>query len=300
MSMVRATVMSLAVVWSVSAVAGTISDLFPALTPVVEYDVTNWANNAIPNTGSRTGTGSQVGGATVLDESDWLTYGYKVTSANEFGAPVYRIDEDRPYMSFEKFGHIKCSRDSATTSNSFDFAVGYTLVGYYRITEEFATFKEASIGVEYKSNENTLLEFGGNGGSPKSMHRVWGDDAKADDMSDVLPDGWFQIVKTFNTATKTVDYYINDRHVLTTEYDFADGSSFEYLWGALGDIGVYLPSNPVAHHQVKGLDYGYFAAYNRVLSAEDVRDSYAYLTGIPEPMTMSLLVLGGLALLRRR
>jgi len=303
MNVFRLAVMSLAVSLSASALAdlASITEMFPDLKPVVEYDAVNWNGSAIPNSGSAN-TGPQVGGSKVLDPSRWSGFG--VTSEADFGAPVHVSDDGRSYMSFKTYGHMYSESSALMTRNVFNASVGYTLVGYYRFTENFRTFQDAGIGTSFKGNENSLIDVGWNGSGRKSVTRMTGPGGamRTDDISGILPeDGWFQIVKTFDVATGTVCFYINGKCELSTTLalDVSAGVDFnEYV--RLGDIGIFESGGFVEHHQLKGLDYGYFAVYNRVLSADEVRDSYVYIVGVPEPATMSLLALGGLAVLRRR
>jgi len=288
--------------------ATSVSDMFPGLNPVLEYDVANWDGiGAIPNTGVRNHGGpfgSQVAGA-IFDNV--------AISEEEAGAPVYVGDDGRPYLRFQQYGYVTCNDSPATHENAFRLDVGYTLVGYYRFTEDFYAKEGGAIGMAHKGGwENSLLHIGWWGQGRDSITNVTNNSTLLkDDLSNDLPENeWFQLVKTFTpimsadaTAIESyqVDYYVNGHHVLTNGFDAEENDTFQWLWAGVGDIGVCRqgPLGIDPKHQMMGLDYGYFAAYDRPLSAEEVALSYQYLI-IPEPATMTLLALGGLAMLRRR
>jgi len=329
-----------------------------ALTPVLEYDVTNYAGGAIPNTGVKTNplTGAPLVGA---------QYGSQVTGGKDVtagpagvsrvgGAPEFVTPGNgRSYLSFQDYGYATTLSPgwAQLADNTFNIATGYTLVGYYRFTPEFySPANYAAIGSQGTGNANindrhqfitmynvpaggkrlfswTMLAYNNPthtetypnpapGGSDPIARRL------TDELTDLLPggenynggdtDGWFQFVKVFKPAVANpatgekewyeVAYYINGEYAFSSWYKYLEGDVFSWLNGGLGDIGMngYSAANPGDNMQVKGLDYGYFAAYNMALNAEQVAMTYEYLVPVPEPATMTLLALGGLALLRRR
>ena len=93
----------------------------------------------------------------------------------------------------------------------------------------------------------------------------------------------------------TIDFTIQGTSLSLTGLDTAAG--LEDSAFVIADAGNSIPGNYVLFEGLTDLDV--------TLDATAVTNGYAYINGvqiveIPEPMTMSLLALGGLALLRRR
>jgi len=324
MSIFRVAVVCVVVSLSVSVLADSVASV--GLFPVGEYNVSNWDGGVVPNTGTRldgenrvaTNYGPQVPGFRFGQGGPHEPY----IDEELTGTPQYCVGADgRAYLSFEKLGFVACTSGQAKVSQ-FDISKGYTLVGFYRLTEDLYSPGGTGLGVSFKGYETSLLDIGGAQYSYVQTSNNWlsGQYSQKNDISDFVPDdnSWFQIAKVFNPAAPNpdmdnamgykVDYYINDQHVMSVWYTDAAGElvynagdSFIYLEEVLGDIGSCrqgsLGYDP--KHQIEGLEYGYFAAYDYALSAAEVAKAAAFL-GVPEPATMTLLALGGLALLRRR
>ena len=353
MSVFRLTVVCLAVSLSVSALAGSVSDVFPGLTPVVEFDAKNavkvgevaavakpgnapanfdytYAGQivdlyAIPNSGSRANTSSLVSACRAGGPgSEGYGGAPNYPGANSWlfaGPPMPVLDDDRPYMSFQDLGVLMSSDGQGNTAarlsdSCFDIAAGYTLVGYYRFAENFYTVESTSLGMEHlkgDQKQNSLLEIGSRGNGRSSLTTVTGGGSLDTNLSEWIPtdNSWFQLAKVFNPAAMNpatnemgykVEFYVNGEKVHEDWCAYGDANdSFAGLNAAMGDVGFFQNLHDYPQNNVINFDYGYFAAFDTALSAGQVARSYQYITtGVPEPATMTLLALGGLAMLRRR
>jgi len=119
---------------------------------------------------------------------------------------------------------------------------------------------------------------------------------------------WIHIAKVHEICTDTfvddeevehhygeVRYYINGVLMGKEVYEY-DLTGFNYVARSdtLGAIGSSAAT-------VQGVGFSYFGAWSGILSDAEIMANYVALTTpVPEPATMALLALGGLAMLRRR
>jgi len=115
---------------------------------------------------------------------------------------------------------------------------------------------------------------------------------------------WFMFTKVFEydmvTGEGWLYYYVNGELAAPpVSFDPGPDAFFSNGHGGGDPIGSF---GGQANRSITGLGLGYFAVYDGAMSEAQVQASYkAFMTaGVPEPATMSLLALGGLALLRRR
>ena len=317
MNALRVAILGVAVVLSASAWAA-----IPGINvgPLIEWDVQNSTDETtIPNTGSLQEYGSQTIGHTL---------GYNKTP-EECGDPVYNATgakpvgaegEGRAWFDFEQFGCIVATGSSPEPRLLGN--QGYTFVGYFSISD-YAWIDTTGIGGKAtEMGTNTFLGVLNNGSFfSRTTVRDFTDGqwemtryTRQDDLSDVgIPtDGtWFQFAKVFDPANKEIRYYVDGQCVLTADW--------VWEWEYQGSNGVANDIPDVWHIQnnvdelgavgydnewrlLKGVGYSYYAAYDYAMDDDQVLASYAFLSGtdVPEPATMTLLTLGGLAVLRRK
>ena len=312
----RAMLAGVALIWAVSAAAQAVT----GVQPLLEFDMANWDSAAgnLPNSGNlpaaqalrmTPGTGM----------ADWAPS----IPSTAFGVPEYVSGGagplGRPYLSFEKYGYLAGSTyDQSIFNNNPDGIVGYTMVGYLRV-DGLASATTGGIGVAQSGGGNLFLYTDGTG-SLYSNTAIYDVDApnyrREEDFNTwhnitgmgILPAAgtWFQFVKVFDVMNQEILYYVNG--VLACDpiaFDFhaqrGDEADIRFAGGFIDHIGDVGTNGSDGNRAIKGLDYSYFAAYDCPLTADQVMQSYMYLTtGVPEPATMTLLVLGGAAMLRRR
>ena len=95
--------------------------------------------------------------------------------------------------------------------------------------------------------------------------------------------------------------YLNGQELTNRHYNFADASSPEFLEDISAPekvwIGRGFVSSQTWDHYFSGM-IDEVLVYDRPLSAAEIGNYYQSIA--PEPATMGMLVLGGLALMRRR
>jgi len=244
--------------------------------------------------------------------------------------------DNRPYLSLNKFAAVTTSgvqpsifnvtQQKNITNDDGDVIgtttvgnnTGYTEVMYLRASPTMSVTQNAGLGGAHNtSSQNFPLALMSSGvwQSQTTMNSTasgsgtyWSVTTTLNANTLAIPrDVWFQFVKVHDIAESEVRYYVTYvdaegeiqqltyAEKYTTTVDFS-----EWYYPDRGDvIGTF---GGVDDRWVQGLDYSYFAAYGGVMSAADITASFNYLAGIsvPEPATMGLLALGGLALLRRR
>jgi len=302
---------------SATAASGTGVGAVSGQVPVLEWDVASswwWDGDAgtwfIDNTGSLN-AGPLKGG--VGSTSNWNNlYSGKPVDPELFGLPEYVAGGagagDRPYVDMNKYSYIGVESQRYEFGNPvFSPAVGYTEIGFFYFASDMAVLENTGIGAAHDTNNQNLFLYADKGltitfkswtemvdgrvSNPTNDNRWCHEDV----VNVYIPrDAWVQLAKVFDVAASEVRYYINDELVFTSPFDF---DLTHYVFEGRGDVIGHFGTDGRC---LTGMSLSYFAAYNTVLSLDEITESYAYLTGIPEPATMTLLALGGLALLRRR
>jgi len=282
--------------------------------PLVEWDLAKtdlWdaETGSIANSGSLTAGALQIAPGTPL----------RALTEDMVGLPQHYAADgvyggDRPYIALEQYGKVMALGPGATAGIFLDSsAVGYTQVAYYYIETDMRAWVNAGIGGNHYTgvqNEflySTGIEQGGNGSlSSWTALRTPGDvwwEQQDTQVDGIVPrDRWFQLVKVVDIQANEFRYYVDGELALTT-YPTQGGLPIDL---AAGDYRFYGNDDAMgaigsgSDRYVRGVGFSYFAGYAGVLDDDQIRASYAYLTGVPEPATISLLALGGLALLRRK
>jgi len=286
--------------------------------PLVEWDLSKtdlWDSTA----GSIANSGSHSAGP--LEMRSGVPREGQLTE-EMVGMPTYYTDGgvyggERPYIALEKFSWVAATGPAGSGIFNSASAVGYTQVAYYYIETNMRAQVNAGIGGNHYTNwQNEFLysigiEQGGRGSvSSWTAMRTPGDswweqhDLLLDDQGQsIIPrDEWFQFVKVVDIQANEFRYYVNGELALTT-YPTKDGKILDLAAEGYQFVGNDDGMGAIGRGDdrvVRGVGFSYFAGYAGVLSDEQIKGSYADLTGVPEPATMSLLALGGLALLRRK
>jgi hypothetical protein len=233
---------------------------------------------------------------------------------------------DRPYLFLDQFGYILSTAPSSggpdVNGNVFSTytnvnTVGYSEVGYYYIDSDADNAVQGyNVGlgsIQDAQRQNVFMYFNGTGVA--SITAVYdGDGTSAagwKDHNDALTvprDEWFMLTKVFDFQGGKLYYYLNDNPVpmltstFSDTYDPATATLHGYTDAVSGNVGDHrggIGGN--SSRQAFGIGFSYYAMYEGQLKPQDIANIYTNVVlGIPEPATMSLLALGGLALLRRR
>jgi len=288
----------------VCALAGSVS----AATLLLEYDVNQWNDetSSVANTGILNANTMRPMGDSVFVPGDGSSGGTGGVGAG----PLDRAYIDLPLPTDDA---TPWSYVAGSGRDNWMFAernsTGFSVVGYFYFSKDMWAEDNTGIGTSHDpSMQCVLLYSNRNNVSFQSWTQMISHDRngencesdgrykKVDYIDDLIPrDEWVMFTKVFDTVTGDIFYYINDELVLTSKFGVPiDGFySFESRgeeYGACGSGG----------RRIQGMGVSYMAVYDGLLSLEDVKAHYADLTGVPEPATMSLLALGGLALLRRK
>lgn len=266
-----------------------------ALTLKMEYDVTNpasWTGSTLADTqsfGSAMTPGAGGGGA-------------------GFGAPTYVASgaglQNRAYLNFTQLGVLGYSnRDGASFNNPGPLAQGYTMEGYFRINSAtLAVSTNTAIGSSQGTSfENQFLYVRGGDNYLASETQIRETTGSQTFFSSSIGLGayipmntWFHLVKVMDTSSNNdVRYYVNGT-LVATDTGLPDTTTYEYWsrgenWGNVGSSG----------REVRGVDYSLTRFYQGAMTAQEVTARYAAVA-LPEPASLSLLALGGLALLKRQ
>jgi len=286
-------------------------------TPVLEWDVNaSWDSE----TGTILNSGSLPAGSLkpqVGDAGYWADppgWAGSPVDPDLFGEPQYVSGgaggSDRAYIDMETYSWISIEGASYTPKAAFGEAAGYTEIGYFYFSSGMAVLMNAGIGANHGWGNMDMFLFSP-GNSPPSPGPVlqsstvmynpstdhwWQkqEDLTVDGVMVIPHDAWVQFVKVNDLANNQIRYYVDGELVKTTAYtDDLTGYTFGSNGDLIGMIGT-------GQRCLSGLGFSYLAAYDCVLTEAQIMESFQNLTGIPEPATMSLLALGGLALLRRR
>ena len=113
------------------------------------------------------------------------------------------------------------------------------------------------------------------------------------------PGQWYHFAVVVDPTGNTG--YLDGQELTGRHYNFADASSPEFLEDVPAQEEVwigrgFLASTPTIHHFPGTIDE--VLVYDRPLSGTEIGDYYA--ATVPDPATLSLLAVGGLAILRRQ
>ena len=225
-----------------------------------------------------------------------------------FGAPQYvpATGDSRAYLNFDKYGMIALD-GTGYGAGIYDSTVGYTEMAYLYVSSDMHVLQNAGIGAHHSYDDQCMFLYSSQGrnfhsstvmvkdGMTWAAASGFGTPARPDkdNVNALIPlDRWFLFVKVHDVENQQVRYYIDDELAGWIDYE-DDLTGFVYQGTAIGAFGLN-------ERNIRGLGVSYLAAYDCVLTDDQIKASYATLTAIPEPATMSLLALGGLALLRRR
>jgi len=312
--------LQVAIFWTVIALVLPVSAELPQ--PLLQWDVNSWAISTaamapgtafVPNTGSFDAANGETNGAlrVGLNASNPVRY---VASGAGAG--------DRAYVYLDGFSYVDSPTRYCSAGPSSVFGntapIGYTEIGYYYLdSAALGATDNAGIGGKHDSGGQNVLLSVTPGGSLLSSTALLDTAAVAwvykgdDNLGVVVPrDTWFMIAKVVDlTAVPgkcVMDYYVyysldGEEMVarMTSSFDVPETAVFynsQYDGGeAKGWIGSGVGRQP------KGVGFSYYSLYSGQLDPDQIGQMYASLTtAVPEPATMTLLSLGGLALLRRR
>ena len=224
---------------------------------------------------------------------------------------------DRPYIEFVSMAYvtIEGQRYDYTLFEHAD-RTGYSLVGYlYFSATGLHSQDNTGIGSAHDPYQQSLFLYYSprdDGSllqsrthmtrrdafpSPSDSDRWVQRDFVEEKIDQPMRGEWIQFVKVFDMEAGEIRYYLNGNPVPVLVAPVVGIDLDDYVFEGRGDVlGCFGSSG----RRLEGMAFSYFAVYDGVLSVEEIRASYQYLTGVPEPATMSLLALGGLAMLRRR
>lgn len=274
------------------------------VTLLVEYDLAkSWTGTQVTNTGALASAA-----LTATHDTTWWAappaWAGAPIPATEFATPAYHATGAgpgmRPYLEFDKYGML-----GASTQNFGVFgANSYSVVGYYRIGSDLKATMNSGVGTQANTSYQNLYVYVPGGNSPSlGSYTVLYDSGTAtwaqasSNINGIVPrDQWAQIVKIHDMAAKEVRFYINGALALTTPFDPGAGTFVH--WPRDDFMGVIGWDYGSGARQILGVDFSYFAAYEGVMTPQEITASYQAL--IPEPASLGLFALCGAGMLLRR
>jgi len=263
---------------ALTLVLGLVSSSFAVYEGFEDYAVGTSVN------GQGTATGGWAGAWTVTHPSNPITYEYSVAAGGSDDDPVQHMD-----MTGLLSGAYNCYRNIDTISGSWTFGVDLKLVGDENQTrdETRIELRDASgaVGMQIKIGPTAFEMF--------QLNDTW--------MNTQFPDGAYPGMKPLHETT--ADYESMWVSILV-EYD-AIANTFQLYWENLDGSMVahnvgQSPDDPAWDGTISQLMMYGCKTYNGADSGKGLLVDNININAVPEPITLSLMGLGGLALLRRK
>jgi hypothetical protein len=277
------------------------------VTLLVEYDLaTSWTGTQVTNSGTLAAAAM-----TATHDTTWWAappaWAGSPIPADQFATPTYHAAGagagNRPFLEFDKYGML-----GASTPNFGVFgANSYSVAAYYRVGSDLHAPMNSGVGTQANTSFQNLFVFVPGTSTPSlSSYTVLYDSGTAtwqqvqSNINGIVTrDEWVHLVKVHDMDAKEVRFYVDGTLALTTPFDPGAGNYMH--WPRDDFMGVIGWDYGSGARQIRGIDFSYFAAYEGVLTPQEILASYQSM--IPEPaagVVLLLLCAGSLARRGRR